>query len=189
MFFYFLHAVRFISINYFHIYIYKWNSNNRNYVSCANVEDNFLACMLNIIFIIFSIFIFKIILNEKKLLRRQNVLVKTRVDNRFSFTPTIFLSSCGFWFQLEMSYMSIHTEELWFNEIVCLWLTIYTLPHPRSWALCKALRMNWALWDPVRQNVNKQKTRLIAFHIALIPLGKVWIQLFSLQLWINSRTD
>ena len=32
-------------------------------------------------------------------------------------------------------------------------------------------------------------TRLIAFHIALIPLGKVSIQLFSLQLWINSRTD
>ncbi len=29
-------------------------------------------------------------------------------------------------------------------------------------------------------------TRLIAFHIALIPLGMVWIQLFSLQLWINS---
>ena len=28
---------------------------------------------------------------------------------------------------------------------------------------------------------------LIAFHIALIPLGKVWIQLFSLQLWVNSR--
>ena len=32
-------------------------------------------------------------------------------------------------------------------------------------------------------------TRLVAFHIALIPLGKVWIQLFSLQLWVNSRTD
>ena len=27
----------------------------------------------------------------------------------------------------------------------------------------------------------KSWTRLIAFHIALIPLGKVWIQLFSLQ--------
>ena len=27
------------------------------------------------------------------------------------------------------------------------------------------------------------------FHIALIPLGKVCIQLFSLQLWVNSRTD
>ena len=30
---------------------------------------------------------------------------------------------------------------------------------------------------------------LIAFHIALIPLGKAWIQLFSLQLWVNSRAD
>ena len=29
--------------------------------------------------------------------------------------------------------------------------------------------------------------RDIAFHIALIPLGKVGIQLFSLQLWVNSR--
>ena len=28
---------------------------------------------------------------------------------------------------------------------------------------------------------------LIAFHIALILLGKVWIQLFSLQLWVNSE--
>ena len=32
-------------------------------------------------------------------------------------------------------------------------------------------------------------TWLIAFHIALIPLGKVWIQLLSLQLWVNSRVD
>ena len=35
----------------------------------------------------------------------------------------------------------------------------------------------------------KSWTRLIAFHIALIPLGKVWIQLFFLQLWVNSRAD
>ena len=35
----------------------------------------------------------------------------------------------------------------------------------------------------------KSWTRLIAFHIALIPLRKVWIQIFSLQLWVNSRTD
>ena len=27
------------------------------------------------------------------------------------------------------------------------------------------------------------------FHIALIHLGKVWIQLISLQLWVNSRED
>ena len=35
----------------------------------------------------------------------------------------------------------------------------------------------------------KSWTRLIAFHISLIPLVNVWIQLFSLQLWVNSRTD
>ena len=29
----------------------------------------------------------------------------------------------------------------------------------------------------------------LQFRIALIPLGKVWIQLFSLQLWVNSRAD
>ena len=31
--------------------------------------------------------------------------------------------------------------------------------------------------------------RDIVFYIALIPLGKVWIKLFSLQLWANSRAD
>ena len=40
-----------------------------------------------------------------------------------------------------------------------------------------------------RRHEFKSWTRLIAFHIALIPLGKVWIQLFSLQQWVNSRTD
>ena len=40
-----------------------------------------------------------------------------------------------------------------------------------------------------RRHEFKFWTRLIAFHIALIPLGKVWIQLFSLQLWVNCRTD
>ena len=45
-------------------------------------------------------------------------------------------------------------------------------------------RRNWT-----RRHEFKSWTRLIAFHIALIPLGKVWIQLFSLQLWVNSWTD
>ena len=40
-----------------------------------------------------------------------------------------------------------------------------------------------------RRHEFKSWTRLIAFHIALILLGKVWIQLFSLQLWVNSRAD
>ena len=37
-----------------------------------------------------------------------------------------------------------------------------------------------------RRHEFKSWTRLIAFHIALIHLGKVWIQLFSFQLWVNS---
>ena len=45
-------------------------------------------------------------------------------------------------------------------------------------------RWKWTRWHEF-----KSRTRLIAFHIALIPLGKVWIQLFSLQLWVNSRAD
>ena len=40
-----------------------------------------------------------------------------------------------------------------------------------------------------RRDEFKAWTRLIVFHIALIPLGKVWIRLFSLQLWVNSKTD
>ena len=27
--------------------------------------------------------------------------------------------------QLQASYVSSHTEELWYNECVCLWMTIY----------------------------------------------------------------
>ena len=42
----------------------------------------------------------------------------------------------------------------------------------------------WTWWHEF-----KSWTRLIAFHIELIPLGKIWIKLFSLQLWVNSRAD
>ena len=40
-----------------------------------------------------------------------------------------------------------------------------------------------------RRHEFKSWTRLIAFHIALITLGKGLIQLFSLQRWVNSRAD
>ena len=53
----------------------------------------------------------------------------------------------------------------------CPWCNGY---RPRKWT---------------RRHEFKSWTRLIAFHIALIPLGKVWIQLFSFQLWVNSRAD
>ena len=59
--------------------------------------------------------------------------------------------------------------------------------------LCKKWRCPWCnryrhrIWT--RRYEFNSWTRLIAFHIALIPLGNVWIQLFSLQLWVNSRAD
>ena len=61
-----------------------------------------------------------------------------------------------------------------------------------SWAGCYqehhvVRRCPWC--NVYRRHEFKSPTRLVAFHIALIPLGKVWIQLFSPQLWINSRVD
>ena len=67
----------------------------------------------------------------------------------------------------------------------------------KTWTVTDSLSVIWKCsscngyrrrkWT--RRHEFKSWTRLIAFHIALIPLGKVWIQLFSLQLWVNSRTD
>ena len=59
--------------------------------------------------------------------------------------------------------------------------------------LCAEGRCPWCngyrrrIWT--RRHEFKSWTWLIAFHIAQIPLGKVWIQIFSLQLWVNSRAD
>ena len=66
------------------------------------------------------------------------------------------------------------------NPIELLWGIIKW-----RWPWCSRYRRR--KWT--RRYEFKSWTILIAFHIALIPLGKVWIQLFSLQLWVNSRTD
>ena len=73
-----------------------------------------------------------------------------------------------------------HTHTHTYNEI-----NIHPPPKKRRYLWCNGYRRRkWSQWHEF-----KSWTRLIAFHIALIPLGKVWIQLFSLQLWVNSRTD
>ena len=61
------------------------------------------------------------------------------------------------------------------------------LHHENYWRCPWCSRYRRRKWT--RRYEFKSWTILIAFHIALIPLGKVWIQLFSLQLWVNSRTD
>ena len=67
----------------------------------------------------------------------------------------------------------------WFNNISYTSVVISRCP----W--CNGYRhRKWTRWHEF-----KSWTRLIAFHIALMPLGKVWIQSLSLQLWVNSRTD
>ena len=59
--------------------------------------------------------------------------------------------------------LSIH--KLWYFDIWrCLWCNGYC-------------RRKWTQWHEF-----KPWMRLIAFHISLIPLGKVWTQLFSHQL-------
>ena len=73
-----------------------------------------------------------------------------------------------------------------YTNIFYIWWTIMnikTLDKGCWW--CNAYRRR--KWT--RQHEFKSWTRLIAFHKALIPLGKVWIQSFSLQLRVNSRAD
>ena len=75
------------------------------------------------------------------------------------------------------------TASLLVNTFFCKYnsFLLYLLRWP--WCNCYR-RRKWT-----RRHEFKSWTWLIAFHIALIPLGKVWIQLFSFQLWVNSRTD
>ena len=72
-------------------------------------------------------------------------------------------------------------KKFWVNIAIC-----FCLP-PSVWRCPWSSRYRRRKWT--RRHEFKSWTRLIAFHIALIPLGKVSIQLFSLQLWVNSRTD
>ena len=65
------------------------------------------------------------------------------------------------------------------RQLVLLYKKIWRCPWCNGYR-----RRKWT-----RRHEFKSWTRLIAFHIALIPLGKVWIHVFSLQLWVNSRTD
>ena len=68
-----------------------------------------------------------------------------------------------------------------------IFVTLHPLSYRQSpWCNCYRHR-KWIRWYEF-----KSWMRLIAFHIALIPLGKVWIQLFSLLfslLWVKSRAD
>ena len=83
------------------------------------------------------------------------------------------------WIITVMAYIFFSSYNVWkhvrYPSLISWWRCLW----------CNAYRRRiWTRWHEF-----KSWTWLIAFHIALIPLGKVWIQLFSLQLWVNSRTD
>ena len=120
-------------------------------------------------------------------------------------TKSIFKQSLtGLNSEFSFSYIGCHTKaeehSLTYYLPIAEGRIIGFIPFPRVLVLCEMQsvskyiyikwwcncyrRRKWTRWHEF-----KSWTRLIAFHIALIPLGKVWIQLFSLQLWVNSRTD
>ena len=47
------------------------------------------------------------------------LLLAKRSDTKFNVKLGEFRS------QLQVSYVCSHTQELWYNEAVCLWMTIY----------------------------------------------------------------
>ena len=86
--------------------------------------------------------------------------------------------------QLSLSiYLSIYLTLAFLFIVSCLSVCTSLIFGRCPWC-SRYRRRKWT-----RRYEFKSWTKLIAFHIALIPLGKVWIQLFSLQLWVNSRID
>ena len=82
----------------------------------------------------------------------------------------VFASNCTF---SNNFFKIIICKLVWLHS---LWLLLIYWRCPWCNGYC---RRKWT-----RRHEFKAWTRLIAFRIALIPLGKVWIQLFSHQLWL-----
>ena len=68
------------------------------------------------------------------------------------------------------------------THVLSVWFLVAVISLPQSILYCRGVprcnayrRRKWT-----RRNEFKYWIKLIAFHIALIPLGKVWIQLLSL---------
>ena len=141
-------------------------------------------------------------INSSPITKHLNFVV---FSNHVSFSITrlnlFYSSKCG-------AYITILLPILFFRSaIMSQWPNIKIAPQiilyyscsvgTRSLKISCALLHVWrCLWCNgyrrrkwTQRHKFKSWTWLTAFHIALIPLGKVWIQLFSLQLWVNSRAD
>ena len=79
--------------------------------------------------------------------------------------------------------------ELMVHDDTCKGINTYRVKIHQNLICCSPWCNCYRRRKWTRRHEFKSWTKLIAFHIALIPLGKVWIQLFSFQLWVNSRID
>ena len=100
-----------------------------------------------------------------------------------------------FWWLLNYErYVNIHVSFRVYFFFVChlskhAFAMLTILISKSWWWLLKPWCNGYRRRKWTRRHEFKSWTRLIAFHIALILLGKVWILLFSLQLWVNSRAE
>ena len=58
-------------------------------------------------------------------------------------------------------YVSSHTEEFWYNETVCLWMTIYTLPQLGLSTLVKEFSADAC----IMQSSSKELSTLVAERV------------------------
>ena len=116
-------------------------------------------------------------LSDNKSSQVSMTLLSIQTDHN---NPVVWMISTG---ALISNYSSPFTKSL--GIVSSAPITIGITVTFMMWPWCNGYRRR--KWT--RRHEFKSWTRLIAFHIALIPLGKVWIQLFSLQLWVNSRAD
>ena len=82
--------------------------------------------------------------------------------------------SAGFRSQLQESIVSSHTKELWYNETVCLWMTIYRLPYPSGVEFSseggKARLFEWIELSVAVKRISVNKTNVIHKRLKFLRL-------------------
>ena len=96
----------------------------------------------------------------------------------------------GFRSQLEASYVSSHTEELWYKETVYLWMTNIYFNFTVCIFLLERGALSIYLWTIF--SVDRKMFLGVCLFDSTNAFGKVMNQCFlphTLSLWVNSRAD
>ena len=113
--------------------------------------------------------------------------------SNYTFIRQVRVFSCEVSLVYRLKYQCSWFSPYFCLQVIILWIILLSVLFLVSVIFLSLWRCSWCndycrrKWT--RRHEFKSWTRLIAFPIALIPLGKVWILSFSLQLWINSRSD